>query len=186
MTKPALVVPELEGWIDSGGISFTGNVIYANLVLKPNVTDGLPPRTGSSSTYSDTRYIRNWELSPSKDFPFGKDIIMPLPSMYGRLQQSDLPDSTTQWSPIKAESRGIVNLSRKYGAVENDGRRLSWLRTTVYSEKAQIRTLDLGFSDEVLGLLMARSLLLVKIILVRRSKKMMAGALWKTVVLICR
>jgi hypothetical protein len=74
---------------------------------------------------------------------------MPLPSMFGKLQQSDLPDSTTQWSPIKAESRAIVNLSRKFGGVENDGRRLAWLKTTIYSDKAQIRTLDLGFSDEV-------------------------------------
>jgi len=149
MTKPALVVPELEGPTESGSISFTGNVIYANLVLKPNVTESLPSQPAFNSTYSDTRYIRNWELSPSKDFPFGKDIIMPLPSMSGKLRQSDLPDSTTQWSPIKAESRALVNLSRKYGKVENDGRRLAWLKTTIYSDKAQVRKLDLGFSDEV-------------------------------------
>jgi hypothetical protein len=149
MTKPALVVPELEGWTDSGNISLSGNVIYANLVLKPNIIEGLPSQAGTNSTYNDTRYLRNWELSPSKDFPFGKDIIMPLPSMYGSLQQSELPDSTTQWSPIKAESRGIINVSRKYGSVVNDGRRLAWLRTTIYSEKAQNRILNVGFSDEV-------------------------------------
>ena len=149
MTRPALVVPELEGLTESGNISFSGNVIYANLVLKPNMTEALPSQPGYISTYNDTRYIRNWELSPSKDFPFGRDIIMPLPSMHGKLQHSELPDSTTQWSAIKAESRAIINLSRKYGSVENDGRRLAWLRTTIYSEKAQNRTLNLGFSDEV-------------------------------------
>lgn len=149
MTKPALAIPELEGWTDSGGISFSGNVIYANLILKPDKTEGLSPQAGYHNTNSDTRYIRNWELSPSQDFPFGKDIVMPLPSMQGLLQRSDLPDSTTTWSAIKAESRGIVNISRKYGTVGKDARRLAWLRTSIYSNKAQERILNLGFSDEV-------------------------------------
>lgn len=149
MVRPALYIPELEGETELGTISLTGNVIYANLVLKPNVTEGLPPQPGPISTYSDTRYIRNWELSPSKDFPFGKDIIMPLPSMHGKLNNSELPDSTTQWSPIQAEARGFINVSRKYGAADNDARRLTWLRTTINSNKAQERTLNLGFSDEV-------------------------------------
>jgi len=149
MKTPALVIPELEGSQASGNISLSGNVIYANLVIKPNVTEGLSPEASYPSTYSDTRYLRNWELSAPKDFPFGKEVIMQLPSMYGTLQQSDLPDSNTQWSAIKAESRSIVNLSRKFGSKENDARRLAWLRTTIYSDKIQERSLSLGFSDEV-------------------------------------
>jgi len=35
-------------------------------------------------------------VSDQKDFPFGKDLVMPLPSMYGKLTASDLPDSSTQ------------------------------------------------------------------------------------------
>ncbi|MES1216229.1 MAG: hypothetical protein ABUT20_12005, partial [Bacteroidota bacterium] len=149
MKKPALVVPELEGWRESGGISLSGNVIYANLVIKPGATEGLSPEAGYTSTYMDTRYIRNWQLGPSKDVPFGKEVIMPLPSMRGTLNNSDLPDSTTQWTPLIAESRGIVNVSRKYGAKGNDARRFVWLKTTINSEKAQERILNLGFSDEV-------------------------------------
>lgn len=149
MNKPALIVPELEGWRDSGSISFSGNVIYANLTIKPNATEGLSPEAGYISTYNDTRYLRNWMVSAPKDFPFGKEIIMPLPSMYGKLNASELPDSSTQWSPLKGESRGIVNLSRIYGHKENDARRLAWLKTTIQSDKAQERTLSLGFSDEV-------------------------------------
>lgn len=74
---------------------------------------------------------------------------MPLPSMYGKLTASDLPDSSTQWTPIKAESRGIVNVSRVFGSRENDIRRIAWLKTTVQSNKAQEKTVNLGFSDEV-------------------------------------
>ena len=149
MKKPALIVPELEGWRESGNISLSGNVIYANLVIKPNATEGLSPEAGYIPTYSDTRYIRNWELGPAKDVPFGREVIIPLPSMYGKLNNSDLPDSATQWTPVTAESRGIVNVSRKYGLKENDARRFAWLKTTINSEKTQERILSLGFSDEV-------------------------------------
>jgi hypothetical protein len=149
MNKPALVVPELEGWRDSGGISLSGNVIFSNLVIKPAVTGSLNPLAGYASTYSDTRYLRNWMVSPEKDFPFGRDLIIPLPSMFGKLKASDLPDSSTQWTHIKAESRGIVNLTRIYGMRDNDTRRITWLKTAMYSDKAQERTLSFGFSDEV-------------------------------------
>jgi hypothetical protein len=149
MNRPALIVPELEGWRDSGNISLSGSVIYANLVIKPNITDGLDPGAGYSSIYNDTRYIRNWMVSAPKDFPFGKELIISLPSMYGTLIKSDLPDSTMQWSAIKAESRGIVNLSRKFGMKGNDARRGAWLKTIIHSDKAQDKILSLGFSDEV-------------------------------------
>lgn len=149
MSKPSLVVPELEGGRDSGGISLTGNVIYANLVIKPGATEGLPPEAGYISTSNDTRYLRNWQVTAPQDFSFGKDVIMPLPSMYGTLNASALPDSTTQWSDIQAESRGIINLSRIYGHKEKDARRFAWLKTTIESDKAQDRILSLGFSDEV-------------------------------------
>jgi hypothetical protein len=149
MKRPALMVPELEGLRDAGNISLSGNVIYANLIIKPNVTEGLNPEAGYSSTYSDTRYLRSWMVSPPKDFPFGKEIIISLPSMFGTLNKSDLPDSTMQWSAIKAENRGIVNLSRKFGAKDNDARRVAWLKTTIHSDKVQEKVLSLGFSDEV-------------------------------------
>ncbi len=149
MNKPSLIVPELEGWLDTGGISLSGNVIYANLVIKPNATEGLSPDAGYNSTYNDTRYLRNWMVTASKDYPFGKDVVMPLPSMYGTINTSEYPDSATQWQPIKAETRGIVNLSRLYGHKPDDARRLAWLKTTIQSDKEQEKILRFGFSDEV-------------------------------------
>lgn len=149
MTKPALIVPQLEGERKSGGISLSGNVIYSNMTITPDATEGLSPEPGYISIYNDSRYLKNWQVSAPKDFPLGKDIVMPLPSMYGKLTQSELPDSTTQWTPIQAESRGIVNVTRKYGSRQNDERRIAWLKTTIYSDKAQERTLSFGLSDEV-------------------------------------
>lgn len=149
MKKPALIVSKLEGLTTSGGISLGGNVIFANFKIKPDVIEDVTPEAGYSATYNDPRYIRNWHVAESIDFPFGKDIIIPLPSMYGALVKSDLPDSATKWTPIEAESRAVVNLNKKFGSVENDGRRLTWLKTTIHADKAMERVMNLGFSDEV-------------------------------------
>jgi hypothetical protein len=149
MTKPALEVPWLESWRHSGGISLSGNVVYTNFKFTPNETESLSPEAGYIPTLNDTRYIRKWMVSPPKEFAFGRDVIMPLPSMYGRLIASDLPDSSVQWSPIIAEPRGIINLSRIYGAKEDDVRRLAWLKTSIHSNKAQEKLLNIGFSDEI-------------------------------------
>lgn len=150
MSRPALIVPELEGGLSDGHILFFGGqVTIANLVLRPDVVDDLPAVAGYISTYNDTRYLRHWEVSATRDLPQGKDIILPLPYMGGTPAQAELPDSTTQWTPIHAESRGIINLTRKFGRVENINRRLVWLKTTITSDRAQERILNLGFSDEI-------------------------------------
>ena len=131
MEKAALIVPELESWRESGGVSLSGNVIYANFEIKENVTEGLNPESGYTSTVHDTRYLRNWKVTEPIDFPFGQELKIPYPSMYGNIVASDLPDSTTIWNPIKAENRSMINLSRKFGlAKENDARRLAWLKCT--------------------------------------------------------
>jgi hypothetical protein len=149
MDKPALMVPLMESGRESGGISLSGNVIYANLVIKPNATADLSPLPGVIVVDSDTRYLRKWMVSEPKDFPFGKDLVIPLPSMYGTLKASDLPNAETKWTPVVAEQRSVVNLSRLYGHVPNDARRIAWLKTSFHSDKAQEKTLSLGFSDEV-------------------------------------
>ena len=153
MERPALYVPELEGQRQSGRISLNGNVIFANFKIRPNALENVPSAPGYISTYNDSRYLRNWLVTPPVDFPAGQDITMPLPSMYGKLVKTTVPDSSSQWSPIRAEARAIVNLSRKFGSVKNDLRRLAWLKTTIRSDKAQEKILNLGFSDEVWVLL---------------------------------
>lgn len=148
MHKPALVVPELESSQRSGGISLSGNVIFANLVIKPGVVESLDSSAALNVIANDTRYLRKWEVAPAIRFPFGKEIIISLPSMYGTLTKADLPDSSAKWQPLIANNRGIVNVYNLFGATENDARRLTWLRTTIIADKEQERTLQLGFSDE--------------------------------------
>jgi hypothetical protein len=83
------------------------------------------------------------------DFPYGKEIVTSFPNMGGTSVKPELPDSTSAWTTITAEDRAIVNLTRVFGAVQNNGRRLAWLKTTIHSDRVQERTLNLGFSDEI-------------------------------------
>ncbi|MCS3798009.1 hypothetical protein [Niastella sp. OAS944] len=146
MSRPALVVPKLEGGRENGGISFSGGeVAIANVVLKPDVVENLDPAPGYISSYNDTRYLRNWQVSKGIGFEFGKEIIPPIM----RVATLGFPDSTTEWTNITAEDRGIVNLTRLFGATDFKNRRLAWLKTTIESDKVQERMLNLGFSDEV-------------------------------------
>jgi len=80
---------------------------------------------------------------------------------------------------IKAESRSIVNLSRKFGEKENDARRIVWLRTTIYADKPQQKMLSLGFSDEVWVFVNGAITYIDKIISALHLKNVMAGALLK-------
>ena len=151
MDRPALHVPLLEGVTESGGISLQGGAIFANLVIRPGVTEDLPAIAGYDPTINDSRYLRNWSVTAPVDFPFGRDLVMVLPSMYGGDVDADLPDSTAQWTPIHTEHRALLNLSRSFGRpMPGAGeRRLVWVKTTLTSERAQQRRLHLGFSDEV-------------------------------------
>ena len=136
MDRPALVVPKLEGNTKEGLLAFDGQVIISNLEVKSDDTEGLSPEPGSDPTINDTRYLRKWQVSEpvvtlgKVDFDF-----------------EYFPNETTQWSTIRSERRGLVNLTREFGKA--DGRRLVWLKTTIHSVIDQKRLLNLGFSDEV-------------------------------------
>jgi hypothetical protein len=150
MSRAALMVPALEGDMESGGISFSGgDATIANFVIKPDSVEDLSPSTGYISTYNDTRYLRNWQATQASDFAFGKEIAPPLPYLGGPRNSPGYPDSTTKWTPIMAEDRGMVNLTRVLGHTPFTKRRLAWLRTTIECDSALERTLHLGFSDEI-------------------------------------
>lgn len=129
-------LPRLEGDVTYGVIGFDGNVIISNLTIKPGQTEGLAATEGVDLTDNDARYIRDWQISPLRLVPKGIDFSDSL-----RLA------GQTIWEGIKAERRGLVNLSRRFGKTES--RSLVWLKTTLHSPVVQSKKLDLGFSEEV-------------------------------------
>ena len=136
--QPTLHVPILEGSTRTGGITLGGRAIFANLVITPGATEGIDPAPGYDPTSNDSRYLRNWMVTEPVSFPVERAIV-----------GSDVPDSTTSWTPLQAEHRALVNLSRPFGQTPQGERRLAWIKTTITSDFGQRRRLDLGFSDEV-------------------------------------
>lgn len=144
MIRPALQIPRLEGNSSKGIIAFDGTAYFANLVVKPNATEGLSPIEGADLTDHDINYIRRWDVSASHFLDKGQELTT-----------DDLPKDTTKWQPIFAERRGLINLTRKFAGIENRGggvqnkNRYVWLKTTIRSTKEQVAKIQLGFSDEV-------------------------------------
>lgn len=134
--KPTLEIPFLEGDTESGTIAFDGQMLVSNLHITHAEVKGLPHVPGPDPTDYDPRYIRNWRVSHPITTPDKVDFSYDF-----------LPGDSSRWEDIEAESRGLVNLTRKFG--KSESRRLLWLKVTMKSDKAQKRKLDLGFSDEV-------------------------------------
>lgn len=135
-SQPTLAIPRLEGNVTTGRIAFEGEAIIANLVIKPNAIEGLSPLAGIDPTDNEPRYLRHWQLSEPAVIPKGIDF-----------SYDSLPKPETVWTPIEAERRGLINLTRKFGKA--DARRIVWLKVKLKSASAQTRKLALGFSDEV-------------------------------------
>ncbi|MBC9932151.1 hypothetical protein [Chitinophaga qingshengii] len=133
--QPVLEIPYLEGNTDHGGIAFDGQAYIANLVIKPGVTAGLSPVPGLDPTFSDARYLRKWLVSQPDSMPHEPDILR------------DFPSPKATWSPLIAERRGLVNLTRQFGKSVTP--RLVWLKTTIQADSAQLKKISLGFSDDI-------------------------------------
>jgi len=132
---PVVEVPILEGNTLSGTFAFDGQVVISNLVVKTDV-EGLSPEPGIDPVENDPRYIRKWKVNQPLFTDKGIDF-----------RDEYKPDKETSWENITAERRGLINLNRKFGKTE--GRRIVWLKATIYSEKVQDKVLNFGFSDEV-------------------------------------
>jgi len=138
---PTLEVPRLEGNTTHGTLAFSGKAIISHLVIRPGQTEGLSPAEGVDPTSTDSRYIRHWQVTAADSIPGPVDFSMAF-----------VPGKQTVWSPVVAERRGLVNLTRLYGGEPASGHpvhRISWLKTNIHADKARQVQLRLGFLDEV-------------------------------------
>ena len=133
-----LEVPQLEGNTTHGRLAFEGKLTVSNLVVKPDQTEGLSPLPGTDITDNDARYLRKWQISPLATLPDKIDFNYEL-----------MPDKNTKWDTIRAERRGLINITRIYGGAAVGPHRVTFLKTTIHSNTDQKKLLHLGFSDEV-------------------------------------
>jgi hypothetical protein len=133
---PVLDVARLRGDTSRGGIAFSGPGFLANVTVTPGAVDGLSPKAGPDPTAADRRLVRAWTVSPVVPLAAGA-----APDFASR------PKAAAAWTPLPAETGGLVNISRRYGLPA--GRSLVWLRTTLKAASATTTRASIGWNDEV-------------------------------------
>ena len=136
MVNTALEVPKLEGTMAEGSIAFEGEGYITNLQIKPNETGGLASYEGTDMTKHDGQYLRKWAISTPVLFPKGNETFA-----------ESLPDAEDFLESIDAETAGLLNLTRRFGATPQ--RKLVWLKTTITASEPTFTNLQIGFNDEI-------------------------------------
>jgi hypothetical protein len=144
-SHPTLAIPRLEGNSSHGPFAFEGQMTVAHLVVRPGPVTSvgwLSGPEGFDPTDNDPRYLRHWQVTqPGTILPgvdFGKNLM---------------PGGQTTWSPITAERRGLVNLTRVFGGNRqfkgDPPRRIVWLKTTLRADREWNYRMRLGFTNDV-------------------------------------
>ena len=153
MDKPALVMNDLKSGIQKGQVALyvlTGETYFSNVEIRTTPDAAwarhLPPMPAGT--------ITNWSISPSYD-ALARDLERPL-------TPSEI--SSINWQDVEAEPPGFVVLYRYREAPHlavsfaNDfskrlepqpGTKVLYARTTIASDRDQIKKLLIGYSDEV-------------------------------------
>ena len=138
-TIPTLRVGRLAGDALEGGILLQGPGRFAGLTVTPGAMDGLARAPEPDPAARDSRYVGGWRVGPFAALPPGKEPTL-----------ADVPPGEAAWRPLAAEARGLLNISREYGLpVPAPARGLTWLRTTITSDRAQSKKAAIGWTREV-------------------------------------
>ncbi len=153
MTKPALVMNDLKSGVQNGEVALavlTGATYFSNFEVR--TTPAVPWERHFPVMPAGT--LTKWRLSPSYD-ALTRKLERPLPSA---------EVAAMKWQDVEAESPGIVAINRYRESPHprvsfaNDfskrldpqqGMRVVYARTTIESDKDQVRKLLIGYSDDV-------------------------------------
>ena len=145
-SKPTLSVQHMEGRALSGGLTFGGPAKYANLLVtptKPSVTEArvAPDRRD--------RFLRHWQISTTSVLPTVHDSKLDAP-MGVQPPYASMPPDGKAWRAVASETKGLVNFSHEVGSAK-DGSviSLAWAKTTLVSDRAQLKTVEIGWVREV-------------------------------------
>ena len=151
-TVPTLKVPELKGARTIGSIGvFEGTpggpsdgVLFSNFRYTPRALVVAPMATAPSTSPG---VIRHWALSAA--VPIDRSTtIDSLPSV----ARAD----RTRWPSVEAEPNGVLNVAR-YRSMAGP-RTLVVARTVIHADRAEMRRLTFGYSDDVTLFLNGRPL----------------------------
>jgi len=153
MSKPALMMDDLKTGVQKGELALyvlTGASYWANFQIRPTSDaawqrhqPAVPPNT-----------LTKWSISPSYD-ALARKLEQPLPA-----SERD----AIQWQAVEIEPPGLVLVNRyresphPHVTFQGDfstrlqpqpGTAMVYARTTIDSDRDQVKKLELGYSDEV-------------------------------------
>ena len=137
LPEPALVIGSLEGGSTRGSIELRGPAYFANLTVTQGDVNGLSPSAIADPTGIDRGIVRHWRLGGLTAFD---SSVAPT--------YSDAPHLARTWKPVAAERFGMINLNREF-TLKFDPPPLTWLRTTVISDRQQKKHVSLGWLGTV-------------------------------------
>lgn len=136
MNTPAVFVPELKRPVQPGTLAINGGARFANFsytllekpALKSTATPAPPAPAGT---------ITHWQVSS----PFSEQRLDAAYQLPPALKNG------LKWQTLPAEATGLVNLAvgPQWTKTENT----TFARLVLVSDKAQVKQLQLGFSDRV-------------------------------------
>jgi hypothetical protein len=153
MDKPALVIDDLKSGLQKGQLALAvliGETYFSNFQVRSTADAPwqrhLPPMPPTAVT--------RWSISPALD-ALARDLEKPL---------SASEVSSIAWQDVEAEAPGLVALYRYRDAPHprvsfqkdwstrldpQPGMKVVYARTTIMSDKAEVKRLALGYSDDV-------------------------------------
>jgi len=145
-SKPTLSVDHMEGGALSGALTFGGPAKYANLVIIP-----AKPLSAAAQTVPERKdgFLRHWKISTASVLASVHDPKLDAP-MGVQPPYASMPPDGKAWKAITAETKGLVNFSHEVGSAK-DGSviSLAWAKTTLVSDKAQSKTVQIGWVREI-------------------------------------
>jgi hypothetical protein len=153
MDKPALVMSDLKSGIQKGQIALAdliGETYFSNFEIR--ITPDAPWERHLPPMPPDT--LTKWSISPSFD-ALARNLERPL---------SPAESAAIQWQDVEAEPPGFVVLYRYRQAPHpkvsfqgdfskrlepQPGTQVLYAKTTIDSDREQVKKLEIGYSDEV-------------------------------------
>jgi hypothetical protein len=147
--SPSLAVGALVGGFPDGSIRLHGPASYANLTITPDKTEGLSAEPAGDPAKEDRRYITHWLASSPFAMPSRMDAALQEKTGVDPAYAS-VPAEAATWTPVVPDPGGLINLTRWYGAAQT-GPSITgiWLKTTIESDHAQVKHVDMGWTREV-------------------------------------
>jgi hypothetical protein len=140
-TKPLIVVPRLRGVTERGRVGFWGRVNNQPEAWTAAISNvRVRARTPSAPAAVDTSRLpegtlTGWQIAGLREAP-DSTVTPAIPGTNG-------------WEPIALEEGGLLNVSRRLRKPRG-GRHTAFLRNAIRAERAEVVTLEIGYSDDAM------------------------------------